>query len=148
MIADFTVSIDPHGKGRPRATTVGKTARMFTPKRTRDWEKAFALLARQHRPGDVITGPISVEIHATFPRPKRMSNRSKRTGELLGGFTEGEQWMPSRPDADNVAKAVLDALSDWYRDDAQIVELMARKVYHAMGGKPSVRVVIREAGEL
>ena len=143
---DFTIGIEPHGKGRPRATTVGKTARVFTPKKTRDWEKAFRTLSNQYMP-ELLTGPLVVTVHASFHRPKRMSTRSTRTGELLGGYTEGEQWMTSRPDADNVAKSVLDALSDWYKDDSQVVDLRVTKVYHAMGGKPSVRVTIRGAGE-
>ncbi len=72
-----------------------------------------------------------------------MSKRSAKTGEMLGGFDEGAQWMTARPDADNVAKSVLDALAHWYEDDAQVVALEVAKVYHAMDSAPSVRVKIR-----
>ena len=143
MIADFTVAIDPHGKGRPRATSVGGKARMFTPSKTRKWERAFSLLAKPYQPEEVITGPIRVSIRAEFARPKYMSKRSAKTGEMLGGFGENAQWMTARPDADNVAKSVLDALAHWYKDDAQVVALEVVKVYHAMDSAPSVRVTIR-----
>lgn len=91
-----------------------------------------------------MTGPLRVSITAFFPRPQKMSKRSKRTGELLGGFSEGPIPMASRPDADNVAKAVLDALASWYRDDAQVFDLVVTKFYHAMSDRPRVRVTIEE----
>ena len=117
---------------------------MRTPEKTRNWEAAFALMAREHRPAEFLTGPLSVQITAHFPRPQKMCKRSKRTGELLGGFSEGPIPMTSRPDADNVAKSVLDALSGWYRDDSQVFYLVVLKFYHALGGRPSVRVTIHE----
>ena len=91
-----------------------------------------------------MTGPLRVSITAFFPRPQKMSKRSKRTGELLGGFSEGPIPMASRPDADNVAKAVLDALASWYRDDAQVFYLVVAKFYHAVDARPRVRVTIEE----
>ena len=143
-VIDFTIDISPHGKGRPRAASIGGKARMFTPAKTRNWEASFSLLARKHRPAELLTGPLRVSITAYFPRPKRMSKRSKRTGEILGGFSGDAEPMTSRPDADNVAKSVLDALSDWYRDDSQVFYLTVLKFYHADGGRPSVRVTIED----
>jgi len=119
---------------------------MFTPTKTRNWEATFALMARAHRPAELLTGPLRVSITAYFPRPLKMSKRSKRSGELLGGYDEGPVPMSSRPDADNVAKSVLDALSDWYRDDAQVYYLVVRKFFHALGARPRVRVTIEGAG--
>jgi Holliday junction resolvase RusA-like endonuclease len=144
VVIDFTLDIVPHGKGRPRAASIGGKARMFTPAKTRNWEASFSLLARKHRPEELMTGPLRVSITAFFPRPQKMSKRSKRTGELLGGFSEGPIPMASRPDADNVAKAVLDALESWYRDDAQVFDLVVTKFYHAMSDRPRVRVTIEE----
>jgi Holliday junction resolvase RusA-like endonuclease len=144
VVIDFTLDIVPHGKGRPRAASIGGKARMFTPAKTRNWEASFSLLARKHRPEELMTGPLRVSITAFFPRPQKMSKRSKRTGELLGGFSEGPIPMASRPDADNVAKAVLDALASWYRDDAQVFYLVVTKFYHAVDARPRVRVTIEE----
>ena len=39
-------------------------------------------------------------------------------------------WQTSKPDADNYAKLILDALNGvLWRDDAQVVRLFAEKVY-------------------
>ena len=144
---DFTIDIAPHGKGRPRAASIGGKARMFTPAKTRNWEASFSLLARKHRPEELMTGPLRVAITAYFPRPLKMCKRSKRTGELLGGYEEGPLPMSSRPDADNVAKSVLDALSDWYRDDSQVFCLTVLKLYHGVDARPRVRVTIAESSD-
>ena len=145
-VIDFTIDIAPHGKGRPRAAAEGGKARMFTPTKTRRWESTFALMAREHRPAELLTGPLRVSITAYFPRPLKMCKRSKRTGELLGGYDEGALPMASRPDADNVAKSVLDALSDWYRDDSQVWYLIVMKFHHAIGDRPRVRVTVEGVG--
>ena len=142
---DFTIDITPHGKGRPRAASIKGHARVYTPTKTKKWEAAFRLLAEKHRPAEVITGPLCVTIRAAFARPQKMSKRSKRTGELLGGFDEGEVWMTARPDADNVAKSVLVALDPWWNDDAQVVDLRVVKVYHALDAQPYVRVTVGDA---
>ena len=55
--------------------------------------------------------------------------------------------MSSRPDADNVAKSVLDALSDWYRDDSQVFYLTVLKLYHGVDARPRVRVTIAELSD-
>ena len=77
---DFTIDIEPHGKGRPRAASIKGHARVYTPAKTKKWEAAFRLLAEKHRPAELITGPVVVTIRAAFPRPQKMSKRSKRTG--------------------------------------------------------------------
>ena len=48
-----------------------------------------------------------------------------------------------RPDADKLARSLLDAISDAgvWRDDAQVAELHVRKVY---GDRPGVRVRLVE----
>ena len=145
MRHEFTIDITPHGKGRPRAASIGGHARMYTPTKTKNWEASFRLLAEKRRPAEIITGPVTVTIRAAFPRHQKMSKRSKRTGELLGGFDEGETWMAARPDADNVAKSVLDAMAPWWKDDAQVVDLRVVKVYHAVDARPYVRVTVDQA---
>ena len=142
MNISFCIDIDPHGKGRPRATSIGGKARQFTPAKTRNWEATFALLAQKHRPAEVIDGPIAVTVTAFFARPKRLCKRSKRTGALLGGVSPHPIPMTSRPDADNVAKSVLDAMASWWRDDALVYDLRVLKFYHALGERPGVEVTV------
>ena len=139
----FAVPLAPKGKGRPRATSIGGHARVYTPKKTRTWERDFAIVAGQHRPKGIILGPISVGIVAVFPRPKYMARVSKTTGHLLGGHSPDRCAHTSKPDGDNVAKAVLDALKDWWKDDAQVCDLHVSKRVAALGEAPCVEVVIQ-----
>ena len=41
--------------------------------------------------------------------------------------TMREQWHTQKPDADNIAKAILDALKDHWKDDAQVARLSIDK---------------------
>lgn len=48
-----------------------------------------------------------------------------------------------KPDADNVAKAVLDALNGLaYEDDSQVQELVIIKKYAPAGVDPCVRILL------
>lgn len=53
---------------------------------------------------------------------------------------------PSKPDLDNLAKAVLDVLTQLgvWRDDAQVVSGSWEKLYHAVGGRSGCHVVVEE----
>lgn len=67
----------------------------------------------------VIEGPVSCEITAIFPRPK---SKTKKRGP------NEWYWHTSRPDADNVSKAVMDALNGVaWKDDSQVSGLMVIK---------------------
>ena len=70
-------------------------------------------------------GPWSVAV--TF-RMKRPSGHRGARGQLLPRFDEARP--TNRPDIDKLARAVLDALTmRVWRDDAQVVQLCARKEY-------------------
>lgn len=135
---EFVVAMAPHGKGRPRATTdsYGKT-RTYTPKSTRGWESAFRLASLPYRPDALITGPVRVDIVAVIRRPKRLMRRSDPDGLI---------WAPVRPDADNIRKSVLDAMSDWWRDDSQVVAGDTQKVYAEKDRGPRIIVTVSAPG--
>ena len=68
--------------------------------------------------------PISVTIIVSFSAPK---NTSKKKKEVM---LHGGAFPVRKPDADNIAKIILDALNgEAYHDDAQIVQLSVRKQY-------------------
>lgn len=133
----FVVPGDPVGKGRPRFARVGKAVKAYTPAATKSYETAVALLARTGlgRRGP-LQGPLAVRIDAWCPIPSSWSRR-KHARAL------DEQLMPTtKPDIDNVAKAVLDALNGTaFADDSQIVDLTCTKRY---GAQPHVQVTVRE----
>ncbi len=126
--------MEPAACARPRATTVGGRARVFMPSATIRWQHTLALRAQEVLRGHRFTGPVQVDLLAVLARPKRLSTAASNPGL---------EWAPVRPDADNVAKNVLDALRFAWNDDAQVTLLRVAKAYAPEGGAP--RVVIRIA---
>lgn len=138
---EFFVPGAPVGKGRPRAARRGAGVVMFTPEKTVGYEglvaaTAAAALAGNAPTHQLLDGPLEAVLEMRFPVPASWS-KAKRARALAG-----VEWHTSKPDADNVAKAVLDACNGVvFRDDAQVVMLTATKLFSEM---PGVRVVIRE----
>ena len=113
----------PRGKGRPRFGN----GHAFTPAGTRRYEREIAVEAQRAvaREADWDkSAAVRVEIIAAFPVPKSWS-KGKRADARDGGICP-----ETKPDIDNVAKAVLDALNGIaFEDDKQVVEIVARKLY-------------------
>jgi Holliday junction resolvase RusA-like endonuclease len=81
--------------------------------------------------------PLRMRITACLGVPA--GTATKRKARMLG------ELPTKKPDADNIAKIVADALNGIaYYDDAQIVDLQVRKIY---AESPHVRIEIQEAGE-
>jgi len=121
---------DPVAKGRPRATAIGGHARMYTPATTRAYEQRVAVAAREATAkAPPMDGALSVSIEITMQIPASWG-RAKRADALAGLV------MPTgRPDLDNLVKALTDACNGIvWRDDAQIVRLMAEKRYGEQPG--------------
>ncbi len=128
MTITFTIPGKPHAKQRPRATRKGH---VYTPKETVAFERTVKQIAGPLF-GEPMTGPVCLKIAARFEPPKSLSK--KKTQERL--------WRPhtQRPDIDNVAKAIMDALNGIaYVDDAQVADSHCVKVW---GTPPSTLVVV------
>ena len=129
----FTVPGEPVGKGRPRATTINGSARMYTPKKTANYESLVSLAA-QRAMAD--TGPfacaLQVEIDAVHTVPASWSKK-KREQALSGAMHP-----TTKPDIDNIAKAIADGGNGvtWV-DDKQIARLLVVRRY---GETPGVHV--------
>lgn len=135
----FVVPGPPRGKGRPRfgrAGRFGRFVRAYTDPKTRAYEDEVRFWAsRAMGSRTVLGGPVRAEVLATMPMPKSWS-KANRANALSGALRP-----VVKPDADNLAK-VLDALNGVvWRDDAQVVELVVRKVY---GAEPSLIVEVVE----
>ena len=131
MTVRFTVPGSPQGKARPRFTK----GRTYTPKNTVIYEKLVRIRYQAAAMGITpAEGPVSVTILARYPIPKS-ATKAKRAGMISGAL------LPTKkPDLDNVAKIVCDALNGVaYRDDSQIVDL---KVHKYFSETPEVAVVI------
>lgn len=129
----FTVPGIPVAKGRPRAVkTNAGHIRVYTPDATANFE-ARVRAAAQQAGVRVQEGPISLTVLATWPTRGAPRKRDPRKSE----------WKTTRPDADNVAKAVLDSMAGvaWI-DDSQVVHLIVEKWHAAQGEPPCVLVTI------
>lgn len=112
----FFVAGAPKGKGRPRFSR----NRAYTPRETVEYEKRIA----QSYDGDMHTSPVFVDIRAFFAIPRSYTKKQKTAIE------NGDLMPTKKPDADNIAKVVLDALNGVaYEDDRQVVDLAVVKMY-------------------
>lgn len=128
----FTVQGEPRGKERPRFGR-GNT---YTPSKTSDYEDMVREEYNAQKQNRVFTGAIRAEIHAYYKIPKSISKAKRQ--EMLDGL----QLPVKKPDLDNIAKIILDALNKVaYEDDSQIAELEVKKYY---SDDPKVEVLLQE----
>lgn len=122
---EFTVPGPPGTQRRSRLFTAGGRARAAKHPTTLREQARVREYAEGVRPEKPLQGPLRVSIHAAFPVAR--SWPAWRQEAAIKGAVQ----HTARPDADNVGKLVLDALtqSGWWRDDSQVVELTVRKVY-------------------
>ena len=114
----LTIHVVGIPKGQPRARAFIRRgcnhAGVYDPGTADDWKSCVYLAARQAMQAAGFTGwaagiPLVLSIAYRLPRPKRLKDR---TGVPHTG----------KPDLDNLAKAVLDALTQAgvWADDAQV----------------------------
>jgi len=121
----FTIPLHPTAKGRPRVGKIGNLARMFTPATTQKAEQEFVALAAPYAPTTPLDMPLRVTLVFTLRSPA-MPRWKQQARDMGLVHPEG------RPDVDNLAKLVLDALNRsgrFWRDDSRVVELRATKRY-------------------
>lgn len=135
----FEVPGNPRGKGRPRfsrGAAGGKSfVRTHTDAKTAAYENLVALAAAEAAKAAGISrldGPVAVAIQLYFERPKRLLKKSSPEGLIV---------HTSKPDADNVAKAILDGLSALV-DDATVWSLVVSKYYTTKPGAPRASITI------
>ena len=136
---DFEVVIpgSPIGKGRPRGTAAGGFVRLYTPKKTADWERSAALIARNAwMDAPLDNCAIEVEVIAVFHRPKRLMRKK-----------DPECRVPhiSKPDIDNVLKCALDmaVMAGIMRDDSLVCKISASSYYSSKLVCPSLEFRMR-----
>ena len=132
----ITIPGQPFGWQRPGVNTRGKFAVLYTRPETRRWEASTITLIRSHWKRAPLSVPVEVRIEAVQRRPKAFPKRDP-----------GRRWCGAKPDADNIAKAVLDALvsARVLKDDNLVVKLDVRHVYAALGEMPSMTIEVVEA---
>ena len=135
---EFEVVGAPVGKRRPKFSTIHGYAQALKPKEDVIYENLVKIMFQQAKPNNysMFNKPIKMKIEAYFAIPKSFS-KVKQSQAL-----EGKLLPLTKPDADNIAKVICDALNDVaYKDDTQIVELSITKRY-AM--EPKVKTTLDE----
>ena len=153
----FTVDGDPQTKGSAKAFVVfghvieayerfRKTGRRIAPRafitndnpNAKAWQEtvmAAAIKARRTGPlvqGELMAGPVVVDLRFYLARPLKLAN-------VTVSHT-------TRPDADKLARCVLDGLTGVvYADDGQVVAVRIAKQYAPIDGRPGVSITITEA---
>lgn len=131
----FIIPGAPQGKGRPRVAMRGGHASLYTPSKTANYEGLIAHAAQQAMAGAaLLEDAAACNVFIDAPVPASWSQKKQRAA------LAGEVLPTTKPDADNVVKAVFDGCNGvLWRDDVQVVDLLVRKRYSAV---PCVRVEV------
>lgn len=126
----LTIDGEPVAQGRPQF--VRRTGVAYDPPKSRDYKKKVNRLAQKRAHDDDWQlfdegEPLKVKIHFRLRR----------------GKTVDRVWPIVRPDIDNYAKAIMDALEGVvYANDKQVVALILLKFYAEIGDAPQVLVIV------
>lgn len=134
----FFVRGTPVGQPRPRAFArkMGDkfVARVYDAGTAEGWKGAIAQEAEKYRPEKPALGVVAVQIRFQFPRPRSHFGSGKNAEVIKAN---APQYKLGKPDLDNLAKAVLDALTvigGFWADDAQVARLVLSKYYDPVPG--------------
>jgi len=131
LAVTFTVAGQPVPQPRPRVSTAGGFARAYVPGKHPVHAYRESIAAAARGAGLTTTGEVlNVVIDAVFERPKSHMRKA--------GVKADAPKLP-RPDVDNIAKAVLDALQDVMGDDSLVGRLVVEKSY-GQEARTTVRV--------
>lgn len=111
------------GKERPRVNMV--TGIVYTPNKTKDYEFLIQQSFKLNNPRfSMIEGRVAIEIVAYMSIPKNTSKIKKKA------MIENQISPTKKPDIDNIAKSVLDALNKFaFKDDNQVSKITVEKRY-------------------
>jgi Holliday junction resolvase RusA-like endonuclease len=109
---DFIVNAKPFGKKRPR---VSKYRGVYSPPENTVFERIIRKEYMKHYKMNPTVAPIQLDLIFYFKRPRAMKDQI---------------YCLKKPDFDNLAKSIADALNGYaYHDDCQIVLHSCQKLY-------------------
>lgn len=132
-------------QGRPRFARIGAFVRPYDPKESRDYKQMVKdAVVRELKINHPDFKPYehSVYVGMIFYRSIPKSFSKKKFAEAVAGTLR----PTSKPDLDNTAKSILDALTGiTWKDDAVISDLHLKKRY--TDGMERVELLIKETNE-
>ena len=131
----FKVYGKVRGQSRPRFTTRGGFVKAYKDKRDVAYEQAIAEAYREAG-GTLHAGAVEVHITAYRALPQSLPIKVTHEPDTFS------------PDVDNLCKIFLDALNGVaYKDDAQVVYLIAKKQDRKRRPKEFVTVLVKDVKE-
>ena len=132
----FFVPGHPAPQGSKQAFVRGKRAVLVeVSKRVKPWREAVQDAAITHG-CQPLEGPVSVKLTFLMPRPKAMPKKANLT-------------MIQKPDADKLARAVLDGLTGvCFDDDSQVTRLLVVKRRAGTAEEPGVMIHVEQGEEI
>lgn len=131
-VLSFRVNGVPKGQPRPVVT---RNKNVFTPSTANEWKDRIRWTVAQCWDGEVLEGPVRVDVTFYFPRPQRLC-RKKDPPDAVHHI--------GRPDVDNCHKTVLDCFTHigLFKDDGQVADGRITKFYHAKGEMPGAFIKV------
>jgi len=144
----FTVTGEPKGQPRPRAFArkMGNVhvARFYDSDVADEWKRAVQIVVLDasivHK-WPLTLGPVAISLCFSLPRPKSHFGAK-------GLKASAPLHHSGKPDADNLAKLVMDQITKSgrvWKDDSQVVSLRVEKLW-ASGNESGCSVLIALAG--
>lgn len=138
MIQQFTFIGTPKAQGRPKFARRGKFVAVYDPKDSAQYKNNVAAQIVAQKPVLIGQGiPVKLILEILLPRPKgHYGAKGLKDKYALLRHT-------SKPDLDNLEKAIKDALKGivWY-DDSQVDIVQKAKRY---GEEPKVFIIVESA---
>jgi Holliday junction resolvase RusA-like endonuclease len=132
----FVVPDEPVAAARPRVAVQNGHAHAYMPAKTAQaaWRIREHVTAELGPGWEPLAGPLALDVVVYVPLPASISRCRRLTERPI-----------RRPDLDNFCKTCLDGLSPIWRDDSQVVDLIASKRY-AVDSAPRWEITVTRAG--
>jgi Holliday junction resolvase RusA-like endonuclease len=142
VIIDFEVTGVPIPQPRGRACRVGSGVRVIEAPGAHpihEWKDRIRWHAAKFRPAEgPLEGPLRLVVRFRMPRPQPLQSKK---------WIHRKVPHSRRPDLDNLLKAVMDALSGLWVDDALVASVVAQKAYVMPWSEPGVTITVMNIEE-
>ena len=135
----ITLYLEPMAQSRPRFARRGRGVVAYEKKEMKVWRaECSRLIKKAFGSEELMENPLKIDATFYIQPPKYISSKKKLKEKL-----EAEEiFCSKKPDIDNYLKALLDSMTGIvFKDDGQVVECRARKLYSL---KPRIEFVIKE----
>lgn len=143
----FTIKGKVKAKQSVKFANIGGFIKKYTPADVVEYAN-YVRLCFMHayplwRPHQIANKPLKVLIMVYYPIPKSFSKKKQKEADA------GAIRPTVKPDCDNIAKNICDALNGVvYPDDKQVVSLVVRKVYTTGDERVEVEIETEEMSDI